>query len=153
MTHVNSDIGFRRELTRCHFFLSKQTNDTHIVYTNSIKYDYTVIENQIVRVNTYRIEVSCEFPRDIGVDKGVTPVTETVTQKAAGSYIITMKFYNDSFNTALNGSIQMTLGEWLNVALTLEAIDPNIKLVVPNCKATPTNDPNDPTIFNLFENK
>jgi hypothetical protein len=110
--HINSDIGFRRELTRCHFFLSKQTNDTHIVYTNSIKYDYTVIENQIVRVNTYRIEVSCEFPRDIDVDKGVTPVTETVTQKAAGSYIITMKFYNDSFNTALNGPIQMTLGEW-----------------------------------------
>lgn len=83
----------------------------------------------------------------------MTPLTETVTIKASGSFIISMKFYNDSFNTVLNGPIQMTLGEWLNVALTLEAIDPNLKLVVPNCKATPTNDPDDPTIFDLFDNK
>ncbi|XP_052092019.1 deleted in malignant brain tumors 1 protein-like isoform X1 [Mytilus californianus] len=128
-------------------------NTSHIIYTNSIKYDYTVIANQIVRVNTYRIEVSCEFPRDLDTDKGVTPLTETVTQKAPGTFTISMSFYNDSFITALNGSVQMTLGEWLNVALTLESIDPNLKLVVPDCKATPTNDPNDPTFFNLFSQK
>ncbi|XP_071157328.1 scavenger receptor cysteine-rich domain-containing protein DMBT1-like [Mytilus edulis] len=128
-------------------------NTSHIIYTNSIKYDYTIIDNEIVRVNTYRIEVSCEFPRDLDTDKGVTPLTETVTQKAPGTFTITMSFYNDSFITALNGSVQMTLGEWLNVALTLESIDPNLKLVVPDCKATPTNDPNDPTFFNLFSQK
>lgn len=129
------------------------TNDTHIVYTNSIKYDHSVTGNNIVRVNTYIIEVSCEFPRDVDTVKGFTPVTETVTKKASGLFIIGMKFYNDSFNTALNDSIQMTLGAWLNVALTLEAIDPNLKLVVPKCKATPTNNSNDPTTFDLFDNK
>lgn len=135
------------------FYLFEQVNTSHIIYTNSIKYDYTIIDNEIVRVNTYRIEVSCEFPRDLDTDKGVTPLTETVTQKAPGTFTITMSFYNDSFITALNGSVQMTLGEWLNVALTLESIDPNLKLVVPDCKATPTNDPNDPTFFNLFSQK
>ena len=128
-------------------------NKTHIFYTNSIKYDYTIIENQIVRVNTYRIEVSCQFPRTLNDTEGYTPLTETVTQKAPGRFNIFMTFYNDSFNTPLGGSIQLTLGEWLNVALTLEAIDPNLKLVVPDCKATPTNDPNDPTFFDLFNEK
>lgn len=128
-------------------------NSTHIFYTNSIRYDYTVIENLIVRVNTYRIEVVCEFPRDLEADKGFTPLTETVTQAAPGAFKILISFFNDSFHTVLNEPIQLTLGSWLNVALTLEAIDPNLKLIVPNCKATPTNDPKDPTIFKLFEDK
>lgn len=104
-------------------------------------------------MNTYRIEAKCEFPRDLDTNEGYTPLTETVTQKAPGRFTIDMTFFNDSFSTPLNGSIKLTLGEWLNVALTLDAIDPNLKLVVPNCKATPTSDPNDPTFFDLFSNK
>ncbi|XP_062622021.1 deleted in malignant brain tumors 1 protein-like [Saccostrea cucullata] len=131
------------------------TNETHIVYTNVIRYDYTSTEGNVYRVNTYRVEVSCEFPRDLDTDQGMLPQTESVTQKAPGTFNIRMDFFkNNSFNNPVSDfPLNLTLGEWLNVALTLENVDSNLKLVVPDCVATPTTSETDPTNYPLFENK
>ncbi|KAK3088064.1 hypothetical protein FSP39_014197 [Pinctada imbricata] len=131
------------------------TNSTHIIYSNTIRYDYTSFEGSITRVNTYRVEVSCEFPRTIDTDRGVRPLTETVTQRSPGQYIISMTFFrNNSFNVPVDSyPVNLTLGEWLNVALTLEAIDENLKLVVPNCTATPSTNADDNVNYPLFEER
>lgn len=131
------------------------TNDSHIIYSNVIRYDYTSTEGNVYRVNTYRVEVSCEFPRDLDTDNGMIPQTESVTQKAPGTFNIRMDFFqNNSFNSPVsNYPLNLTLGEWLNVALTLESVDSNLKLVVPDCLATPTTQETDPTNYPLFENK
>lgn len=131
------------------------TNDTHIIYSNVIRYDYTSTEGNVYRVNTYRVEVSCEFPRDLDSDKGMIPQTESVTQKAPGTFNIRMDFFqNNSFNSPVsNFPLNLTLGEWLNVALTLENVDSNLKLVVPDCLATPTTQETDPTNYPLFADK
>lgn len=120
-----------------------------------IRYDYTSTEGNVYRVNTYRVDVSCEFPRDLDSDKGMIPQTESVTQKAPGTFNIRMDFFqNNSFNSPVSDfPLNLTLGEWLNVALTLENVDSNLKLVVPDCLATPTSQETDPTNYPLFEDK
>lgn len=63
-------------------------------------------------------------------------------------------FQNNSFNSPVSDfPLNLTLGEWLNVALTLENVDSNLKLVVPDCLATPTSQETDPTNYPLFEDK
>lgn len=101
------------------------------------------------------MEVSCEFPRDLDSDKGMIPQTESVTQKAPGTFNIRMDFFqNNSFNSPVSDfPLNLTLGEWLNVALTLENVDSNLKLVVPDCLATPTTQETDPTNYPLFADK
>ncbi|XP_071156659.1 uncharacterized protein [Mytilus edulis] len=66
-----------------------------------------------------------------------------------------MTLYNDSFITSLNQPVELILGQWLNVALKLEDTEghPELKLIVPDCKATPSDKPNDPIYFTLFSDK
>ncbi|XP_076093133.1 uncharacterized protein LOC143064284 [Mytilus galloprovincialis] len=130
-------------------------NATEIIYLNTIRYDYSLIVDGIVRVNTYKVEVCCIFPRDLDIYKGFTPIAESVKKKAPGNFSIIMTFYNDSFITSLNEPVELILGQWLNVALKLEDTEghPDLKLIVPDCKATPSDQPNDPTYFTLFSEK
>lgn len=132
-----------------------QRNATHIIYSNVIRYGYTTIEGNITRENSYRVEVSCDFPRDLYASQGMIPQTESVTQRAPGSYNIRMDFFrNNSFiYPAVNYPLVLILGEWLYVALTLEEADSNIKLVVPDCIATPTTQANHPTSYPLYVDK
>lgn len=91
----------------------------------------------------------------LGLGQGHDPQTESVTQKAPGTFNIRMDFFqNNSFNSPVSDfPLNLTLGEWLNVALTLENVDSNLKLVVPDCLATPTSQETDPTNYPLFEDK
>lgn len=132
-----------------------QRNATHIIYSNVIRYGYTTIEGNITRENSYKVEVSCDFPRDLYASQGMIPQTESVTQRAPGSYNIRMDFFrNNSFiYPAVNYPLVLILGEWLYVALTLEEADSNIKLVVPDCIATPTTQANHPTSYPLYVDK
>ncbi|XP_062622027.1 deleted in malignant brain tumors 1 protein-like [Saccostrea cucullata] len=131
------------------------TNDSHIIYTTVLLYDYTSTEGNVHRVNTYRVEVSCEFPRELYASKGMIPQSESVTQKAPGAFHLRMDFFrNNSFvNPVTNYPLVLTLGEWLNVAVTLETDDSNLKLIVPDCVATPSTSKTDPTTYPLFETK
>ncbi|KAJ8300760.1 hypothetical protein KUTeg_022279 [Tegillarca granosa] len=136
---------------------SEQSNETHIIYTNTIRYDYTTQIGNRVRVNLYYVEVSCYFERDLtdNLDKEMQPMSQYVTQKAPGQFRVNMVFFrNNSFlNAETTYPLQLTLGEWLYVGLYLESIGSNLKLVVPNCKATPSTDRNDQTNYPLFINK
>jgi len=61
---------------------------------------------------------------------------------------------NNSFVTeVVDFPLELPLGEWLNSALSLEDVDKDLQLVVPNCWATPSNDRNDPTRYPLFTDK
>jgi hypothetical protein len=66
----------------------------------------------------------------------------------------TFDFRNNSFKVPVSDfPLQLPLGEWLNAALELTDVDKNLKLVVPNCYATPTADKNDPIRYPLFTDK
>ncbi|KAL8611816.1 hypothetical protein ACOMHN_053537 [Nucella lapillus] len=134
---------------------SATQNQTHIIYTNTIIVEPTSREGAITRVNEYRVVLICEMPRNATVDRDVQPLTETVTQRSQGEFVVTMNIYqNRSFqNPATVYPFQLTLGEWLNAAVELEAIDSKLKLVVTDCTASPNmSDPASPSI-NLLQDK
>lgn len=70
-----------------------QQNATHIIYSNAILMKSTSREGSISRVNDYLIELTCEMPRDAVVNKGLQPLTETVTQRTEGQFVVTLKIY------------------------------------------------------------
>ncbi|CAG5126066.1 unnamed protein product, partial [Candidula unifasciata] len=117
-------------------------NGTHIIYYNEIKYDFTSQEGSITRVNTYRVQISCILPVDVEVTQRVEPITQAVTQSAVGNFPVQLTIYrNDSFTVPVNENpVQIPLGEYLNMVVSMEEYDPNLKLVVTNCIASPTGD-------------
>ncbi|XP_052220710.1 deleted in malignant brain tumors 1 protein-like isoform X1 [Dreissena polymorpha] len=130
-------------------------NATHIIYKNVIMYLPTFTSGAVSNTNTYMVQVQCELPRDPIADKPILPLTETVTQVAQGQFIVNMHFFrNNSFVTAVtNFPLEIPLGEWLNSALSLEDVDKNLHMVVPNCYATPSSSRNDLTRYPLFTDK
>lgn len=130
-------------------------NSTHIIYKSLIKYDITYTIGDISKANTYMVHVQCELPRDVIADKPIVPLTETVTKTAPGEFIVNMHFFrNNSFVTAVTKfPLEIPVGEWLSVALALNEVDENLRLVVPNCYATPSQNKNDPIRYPLFTNK
>ncbi|XP_059149668.1 deleted in malignant brain tumors 1 protein-like [Physella acuta] len=130
-------------------------NGTHINYANVIKYDYTSQEEYITRVNSYRIEILCSLPIDEKVTDRVQPVTETVTQKATGAFTTSMQIYrSDSFATPVTETpVTLPLGEWLNMAISMEEYDSRLKLVVTTCVSTPTGNVNGTVKKVLFQDK
>ena len=135
------------------FVLYSQENATHLFYNNSIKYDYTQIDVNIARVNTYRINITCCFPRALNESGGYTPPPDSIALKEEGKLSIVMIFYNDSFSTALTPPIVYRVGTLLNVALILQPAANDLKLIVSDCRATPSNNQNDPVYHDLFVDK
>ncbi|GFO05966.1 cub and zona pellucida-like domain-containing protein 1 [Plakobranchus ocellatus] len=122
--------------------INTQSNTSHIVYTNTISYLYTTQEGFITRKNTYQVRITCALPTELAVTQRVQPLTETVTQKATGTFVTSMEVYrNDTFDVpVIESPVRIPLGEWLNMAVIMENNDPNLKLVLTDCVTTPTGD-------------
>lgn len=87
--HVNGD--------KSHCFVIYQQNSTHIIYRNAILVSSTsTILGLVTRSNTYRVELECDVPRNASVNKYVQPLTETVTQKTLGQFVVTLTLYTVS---------------------------------------------------------
>ncbi|XP_076436805.1 scavenger receptor cysteine-rich domain-containing protein DMBT1-like [Babylonia areolata] len=133
-----------------------RVNETHIIYNNTIMMESTKIESgSITRSNVYMIELTCEMPRNATVDREVEPLTETVTQKAQGEFVVTMTIYTDnkfSVPTTVY-PYQLVLGDWLDAGIELDNKDDRLKLVVTDCVASPNfSDPN-PVTVDLLKDK
>ncbi|XP_071145461.1 uncharacterized protein [Mytilus edulis] len=135
-------------------------NATHIFYTNQVGYKYTMVQLHVIRDNTYWIDVTCIFARNLEVSKGFTPITDAFTKTAFGRFFITMSFYrqqgpcNDTCFIELLDPVRLYVGEWLNVAVSLTSfVQDDLKLIVPMCRATPTYNRYDAISASLFSNK
>ncbi|XP_064616288.1 deleted in malignant brain tumors 1 protein-like [Liolophura sinensis] len=134
----------------------KELNATHIVYKNTVRIASTYLQNNVYRKNTYLVYLACDFPRAGNVDdNGIQPLTESVSQRAPGQYNFQMTFYrNDNFTQAETVfPIRIPLGEFLNVGVSLEDVDTGLKLIVPNCRASPDLDPNSNVMYPLISER
>ncbi len=49
--------------------------------------------------------------------------------------------------------MKVTLGDWINIAVTLDSTDKDLKLIVPECKATPEREPDSQPQFFFIREK
>lgn len=128
-------ISVRIPFDKCNTIVRQ--NATHIIYTNTIFMQSTSRQGDITRSNEYVIPLTCEMPRNETVNNVVQPMTETVTQKTVGNFVISLKIYQDQLFKAEATTIpfRLTLGNWLNIAVELNSSDPRLLLVVKNCRA------------------
>ncbi|XP_069121040.1 uncharacterized protein [Argopecten irradians] len=130
------------------------TNESHILYTNTIHYNFTTRLGSITRKNSYLVEVQCAFPRNQSNDNGgYNPVTQLVTQSAPGTFSVGMTLYgDDNFQDPLTVNPELTLNQPLSVSLGLNTSLPQLKLVMRTCFATPSGSWTDQVNHFLFEN-
>ena len=50
-------------------------------------------QTSTTRTNDYVIELTCEMPRDDNVGNVIEPMTETVTQRTEGNFVMALKLY------------------------------------------------------------
>ena len=63
-------------------------------------------------------------------------------------------YRNDSFEVpVVQSPVRIPLGEWLNMAVIMEDDDPNLKVVLTDCVATPSGDPSQQPARELITNK
>lgn len=146
---IEAKINFEQCGTRV------KQNATHLIYTNAIKLESTSRQGDITRINEYRVELTCEMPRDGSVTQVVQPLTETVTQKTVGQFVIQMRIYmNKTFTQEVpRYPFQLTLGDWLNAAVDLESVDSRLKLVVTDCVAKASATDLAAPVYPLYQNK
>ncbi|XP_013414178.1 deleted in malignant brain tumors 1 protein [Lingula anatina] len=115
-------------------------NSSHITYTNTVKNNISSTDG-ITRDTEYHIPLYCSFPRDLNSSRGVQPEIQTA-QPISGSneFALGMFIYvNSSFKQIVRTyPFTLTLGEWLNVGVALTAEDPSLKVILSDCRATPT---------------
>ncbi|XP_025112753.1 deleted in malignant brain tumors 1 protein-like [Pomacea canaliculata] len=132
-------------------------NATHIIYRNAILVSSTsTILGLVTRSNTYRVELECDVPRNASVNKYVQPLTETVTQKTLGQFVVTLTLYTDMqfSNPVVSYPYQITLGSWINAAVELQSADSRLKLVVTDCFSTPNASYyNSSNMYSLYKTK
>ncbi|XP_050415658.2 deleted in malignant brain tumors 1 protein [Patella vulgata] len=131
-------------------------NATHITYFNTLMYGVTqpAIAGGIKqRSDSYNIKVACCLPRNQTVFRNVTNMELTQMVKNVSRFIVNMTIFTDSSYRipvpAYPAVFQ--LGEWVHVDVDFKTNDTRLRLLVPNCVATPSTDRNDPTRCPLIE--
>ncbi|CAH1787312.1 unnamed protein product [Owenia fusiformis] len=133
----------------------RTTNSTHIIYTNELIHNI-VPEGIIRRDNEYTITVHCIHPRDSGASGGINPETKTLPPGIGEhNFDVEMYFYrNFTFKEPITEfPIRISLGDWLHVGVVLKGSDPTLKLIVPECFATPLEDKTSTPRYDLIRDK
>ncbi|XP_052821548.1 deleted in malignant brain tumors 1 protein [Octopus bimaculoides] len=134
---------------------SRVINSTHLLFTMTI-FHKPVTKDIIVRSNTIRMTFQCAYKRKDDIIQNPWVVqTVAVTERSAGSFLFRLEFYkeNSFTNVVTNFPMKVTLTTWLNVAITLVTSNLNLKLIVPACWVTTSQDKNSNPRYQLFENK
>jgi hypothetical protein len=117
---------------------SRQTNDTHISYTNIVRYAVPSPSSIITRTEIYYITVYCVMPKAADPNNGFDPIGRTVPpQPGSGNYNVQLILFQDShFQNPISSSsspIQVTLGDWVYAGAQLYSSDASLKLVLADC--------------------
>ncbi|XP_039591207.1 cell wall protein DAN4-like [Polypterus senegalus] len=132
-----------------------QENDTEIIFQNEItKFDQP---NQVIsRKNQVEIPFSCSYPKIGTASATFSPhkANYLFSEAGFGSFTFVFEFYDSSnFTSIIDPSeypIEVELGQMLYMSISVESQLDNIVLFVQDCRATPHDDPNDPTYYDII---
>ncbi|KAG2462256.1 ZPP protein, partial [Polypterus senegalus] len=133
----------------------KKENDTEIIFQNEItKFDQP---NQVIsRKNQVEIPFSCSYPKIGTASATFSPhkANYLFSEAGFGSFTFVFEFYDSSnFTSIIDPSeypIEVELGQMLYMSISVESQLDNIVLFVQDCRATPHDDPNDPTYYDII---
>ncbi|KAJ8384979.1 hypothetical protein AAFF_G00196450 [Aldrovandia affinis] len=136
-----------------------ETNGTHAVYSNSV-----ILEGTLLRDVTFSSRVafpfSCAYPLDLktSLDLAIRPIKITVEVEVSGTGSrakATMSLYrNNNYTDPYSmGEVTLPLGSTLYVGVFVEEVESDrFVVVMEDCHATPTADPEAPVRFYLIQN-
>ncbi|XP_039591226.1 uncharacterized protein LOC120514751 isoform X2 [Polypterus senegalus] len=132
-----------------------QENDTEIIFENEITtFDHF---NQVIsRKNQVEIPFSCSYPKIGKASASFSPhkANYVFSEAGFGSFTFLFEFYESSdFRSIIDPSeypIEVELGEMLYMGISVDSPLDNITLFVQDCRATPHDDPNDPTYYDII---
>ncbi|KAG2462878.1 ZPP protein, partial [Polypterus senegalus] len=132
-----------------------QENDTEIIFQNEITtFDHS---NQVIsRKNQVEIPFSCSYPKMGTASASFSPhkASYLFSEAGFGSFTFVFEFYESSdFTSIIDPSeypIEVELGEMLYMGISVDSLLDNIMLFVQDCRATPHDDPNDPTYYDII---
>ncbi|XP_070182796.1 scavenger receptor cysteine-rich domain-containing protein DMBT1-like [Littorina saxatilis] len=127
-------------------------NAGNIVYTRVIVIFIPSFVGSIDLFRTYNATLTCTLPQ-VGQVEATFQATGVVGLADQGAFNLAMNIYQDRtfVNAVVNYPYQLPMGDWMNMAVVLNAPDNRLKLVVTNCLAAPV--PNIPIgQNNLFYN-
>ncbi|KAK2181460.1 hypothetical protein NP493_397g02040 [Ridgeia piscesae] len=134
----------------------RQMNETHIIYSNMIRYELPAEDPTITRSTVHNITVYCVNHRNHNPINSVQPRPRTVApQYGKGDFDVKMRLYRDSsFNDPISDfPARVSLASWLYVAVTLTSTDPSLKIVLNQCYAAPGIDKDSKPQYVLIKDK
>lgn len=119
-------------------------NDTHIIYSNLVRYAVPPPSDVITRTTIYYVPVSCIVNRTSNPDNNFDPYTRTPPPQAGGGkYDVQLLLFEDHrfTNPVAENPLRVPLGAWLYVGVQLYSTDPNLKVVLLDCFVSPSIQP------------
>jgi len=133
-----------------------QLNDTHIIYSNVVRYAVPPPSDVITRTTIYYVPVSCVINRTSNPNNDFDPYTRTPPPQAGGGkYNVELVLFEDNrfTNPVAQNPLRVLLGDWLYIGVQLYSTDPNLKVVLVDCYASPSNQPDTTPQYYLIRNK
>ncbi|KAK2147738.1 hypothetical protein LSH36_538g00012 [Paralvinella palmiformis] len=134
----------------------RNINDTHIMYSNTIRHDVPAENDVITRRQVFHIPAICVMGRNDDVVNDVEPLEQTAPPRYGyGHFEVNMNIYRSSrfVDAIATFPARVILREYVYVGLSLTTTDKQLKIVVNRCYATPEEDPNSTPQNVLIEDK
>ncbi|XP_068117186.1 uncharacterized protein [Hyperolius riggenbachi] len=133
---------------------TEETED-HIVFKNiAVSYDNTSVI--ITRKNGVSIPFNCSFPKKNRVSASFRAhKNDYIFEEAGfGNFTYRFQFFTDGTFSVVNTQypVEVELREPLYMEIQVSSSVPNVRLFVESCRATPHDNPNDPTFYDIIKN-
>ncbi|XP_039599096.1 CUB and zona pellucida-like domain-containing protein 1 [Polypterus senegalus] len=132
-----------------------QENDTEIIFENEITtFDHS--SQVISRKNEIEIPFHCSYPKIGKASASFSPhkANYMFSEAGFGSFTFVFEFYESSdYRSIISPSeypIEVDLGEMMYMEISVDSPLDNIMLFVQDCRATPHDDPSDPTYYDII---
>ncbi|XP_078518825.1 uromodulin-like [Lissotriton helveticus] len=135
-----------------------EKNDTYATYINTVFLTSDTSEI-IIRDQEVRVNFNCSYPLDmlISLDVSFQPIISSldINIGSTGKFTLKMAAYSDAlFSSPYEGTeIQLSTKSMLYIGVIITGGDPSrFRLLMKNCYATPSMDPEDSTKYFIIKN-
>ncbi|XP_038557960.1 uncharacterized protein LOC119890671 isoform X1 [Micropterus salmoides] len=128
-----------------------------IVFKNEIV-SYVLPNELIIRRETVKIGFSCQFPKTIHISSyyNLHNSDYIFTESSFSSFGYTFEIFHDSnFTSTVEANaypVNVQLLDKIYMGIQAQTEIPNVQLFVESCKATPDDNPENPTYYDLIRN-